>query len=73
MAERNTVKIKRAEDIKPSRKPAVDAQLRAENGRLRTDLAAAQQRIVELEQRAADALNRIDWAIDSLHNIKDDE
>jgi hypothetical protein len=73
MAERNTVKIKRAEDIKPSRKPAAEAQLRAENGRLRADLAVAQQRIAELEQRAADALNRIDWAIDSLHNLNNDE
>jgi hypothetical protein len=41
--------------------------------RLRAELASAQQRINELEQRTADALNRIDWALDSLHNHSPDE
>jgi hypothetical protein len=67
MTVRNTAKIKRADDIKPARK-LPDGDIRAENVRLRAELATAQQRIAELEQRHADALNRIDWALDSLHN-----
>ncbi|MBS0232946.1 MAG: hypothetical protein JSR99_05620 [Proteobacteria bacterium] len=70
MTERNTVKIKRAEDIKSARKPAGDVELRTENARLRSELATAQQRIAELEQRTADALNRIDWVLDSLHSLQ---
>ena len=73
MTERNTVKMKRAEDLKSARKPLADVDVRAENVRLRAELATAQQRIAELESRVADALNRIDWAIDSLHNIPSDE
>lgn len=73
MSERNTAKIKRTDDIKPARKPAPDSDVRSENARLRGELAAAQQRIAELEQRTADALNRIDWVIDSLHNLTHDE
>jgi hypothetical protein len=73
MTERNTLKIKRAEDVKSARKPAADGDVRAENARLRAELAVAQQRIAELEQRTAEALNRIDWAIDSLHNLAPDE
>lgn len=68
MTVRNTVKIKRADDMKPARKTAIVGDIQAENVRLRAELATAQQRIAELEQRTADALNRIDWAIDSLHN-----
>jgi predicted kinase len=68
MTVRNTAKIKRHDDIKPARKLALDGDIRAENVRLRAELATAQQRIAELEQRTADALNRIDWALDSLHN-----
>jgi hypothetical protein len=73
MTERNTAKIKRAEDIKSARKPVADSDIRAENVRLRSELSTAQQRIAELEQRTADALNRIDWALDSLHNLGQDE
>ncbi len=71
MTERNTVKIKRAEDVKSVRKPAGDVELRSENARLRAELATAQQRIAELEQRTADALNRIDWVLDSLHSLQE--
>jgi len=73
MTVRNTAKIKRADDIKPARKLAIEGGVRAENMRLRAELAVAQQRIAELEQRTADALNRIDWALDSLHNHTADE
>jgi hypothetical protein len=73
MTERNTVKIKRAEDVKSVRKAAGNVDLGAENMRLRAELATAQQRIAELEQRTADALNRIDWVLDSLHSLEENE
>jgi hypothetical protein len=73
MTERNTVKIKRAEDVKSARKPGSDVELRSENARLRAELATAQQRIAELEQRTADALNRIDWVLDSLHSLEEND
>jgi hypothetical protein len=73
MTERSTAKIKRTEDIKPARKLATGNDVRGENARLRAELAIAQQRIAELEQRSADALNRIDWALDSLHNYAQDD
>jgi hypothetical protein len=73
MTVRNTAKIKRADDMKPARKGALDGDIRAENVRLRAELATAQQRIAELEQRTADALNRIDWALDSLHSCNQSE
>jgi len=69
MTERNTAKIKTADDLKPARKSVTDGNVRAENVRLRAELATARQRIAELEQRTVDALNRIDWALDSLHNF----
>ena len=72
MTERSTAKIKRASDSKSLRKPAVE-DLAAENDRLRAELAVAQQRIAELEQRTTDALNRIDWVVDSLHNLAQNE
>jgi hypothetical protein len=73
MTERNTAKIKRADDVKVARKPSGDGNLRAENARLRAELATAQQRIAELEQRTSDALNRIDWVLDSLHSLQESD
>ena len=40
-----------------------------ERERLKTQLAEANERIAALEQRRAEAVNRIDWVIDSLHNV----
>ena len=70
MAERNTAKVKRADDVKSPRKlePASSA---SEVARLKAELAAAHVRIAELEQRQTDVINRIDWVIDSLHNLAD--
>ncbi len=39
--------------------------------RLQAELAVARARIAELEQRQTDIANRIDWVIDSLHNLTD--
>jgi hypothetical protein len=44
-------------------------QLERECDRLKEQLAEAQERIVRLEQSRTEAVNRIDWVIDSLHNV----
>lgn len=51
--------------------PVADAVTRLEHERdqLKRELEAAQQRIAELEAARAQVLDRIDWAIDSLHNV----
>ena len=74
MAERNTAKSKRGEGARSSSKASGKsdaAQLAAENARLNSELDAARLRIAELEQKHAEIANRIDWAIDSLHNLMD--
>jgi phage shock protein A len=43
--------------------------LERECERLKGQLAEANERIAALEQRGAEAVNRIDWVIDSLHNV----
>jgi len=43
--------------------------LERECERLKTQLAEANERIAALEQRRAEAVNRIDWVLDSLHNV----
>lgn len=43
--------------------------LRTRVADLERQLKAAQSRVADLEQIRAQALNRIDWAIDSLHNV----
>ncbi|MEQ8825866.1 MAG: DUF4164 family protein [Filomicrobium sp.] len=48
-------------------------QLQGERDQLKADLKAAETRIKELEAQQSDAVNRIDWVIDSLHNILDDK
>lgn len=42
-----------------------------ENQQLKADLAAARQRIADLESKQTDITNRIAWVIDSLHNLND--
>lgn len=48
-------------------------QLQAERDQLKSDLKAAKARIAELEAQQTEAVNRIDWVIDSLHNILEDK
>ncbi len=43
--------------------------LERECERLKAQLAEANERITALEQRRAEAVNRIDWVLDSLHNV----
>lgn len=48
---------------------ATDAELANENQQLRAELAAARERIADLESKQTDITNRIAWVIDSLHNL----
>ena len=43
--------------------------LQAERDQLRAQLAAAKSQIAELEGMHTKAVDRIDWVIDSLHNV----
>lgn len=45
--------------------------LRNERDTLAKELEAARGQISELESAQTDAINRIDWVIDSLHNLMD--
>ena len=47
------------------------ARLRRQNADLARDLAVAGGRVRELEAARDQAMDRIDWAIDSLHNVLD--
>lgn len=47
----------------------VVAQLERERDSLKVELAAAAARITALEQQRTEILNRLDWAIDSLHSL----
>lgn len=42
-----------------------------ERDALRSELAAAQARIVDLDKARTQALNRMEWVIDSLQNVLD--
>ncbi len=48
-------------------------QLQAERDQLKSDLKVAKARIGELEAQQTEAVNRIDWVIDSLHNLIEDK
>ena len=71
MAERNAAKPKRPDPGKAAPKVEMGAAMADENARLKAELAAARIRISELEQKHAEIINRIDWVIDSLHNLAD--
>jgi hypothetical protein len=44
-------------------------ELERERDRLKIQLKEAEERIKRLEESRAEAVNRIDWVIDSLHNV----
>ncbi len=46
--------------------------LAEQNAKLATELSAAHERIAELERKHSEIVNRIDWVIDSLHNLTDE-
>ena len=69
MTDRNTAKIRRSNDAKPARKPVAGRAAAPDAAQLRAELATARARIAELEQKQAEIVNRIDWVIDSLHNL----
>ena len=71
MTERSTAKSKRPEDAKLPRKPVAARLPDDETARLKAELVAARARIADLEHKLADIINRIDWVIDSLHNLSD--
>ncbi len=73
-AARATSRGPRAEAATAAKSP-VDAleQLEIERDELRARLAEAEARIELLESQRLDALNRIDWAIDSIHNVLERE
>jgi len=80
MAQRAQQKPKR----KPARKTSGDLgaaverleaetkSLRAERDAIAGELEEAKLRIAELEAAQAEAINRIDWVIDSLHTVIED-
>lgn len=45
------------------------ARLEQERDALRAELEAAHVRIAALERQRADALNRVEWVLDSLHTL----
>lgn len=47
--------------------------LQSERDTLNSELKEARARIAELEAANKDAVNRIDWVIDSLHNILEEK
>lgn len=53
--------------------PSLTKQRELDYAELRAELAAAQARIKVLESQRADIVNRIDWVIDSIHNILERE
>jgi hypothetical protein len=80
MAERVTQKVKRkAGPVRQvGRAAPVEAKrsngeritaLEKERDQLKAQLASAQAHIIRLEQARDEAVSRIDWALDSLHNV----
>ena len=71
MAERSTAKAKHSDAAKAPAKAGAGGSLGDENARLKAELAQAKERIADLELKQAEIINRIDWVIDSLHNLPD--
>ena len=67
-----------AAQIAPASSPAdrnLDQRLKsieAECLRLKTDVETAKARVAELEAQRKEVANRVDWVIESLHNILED-
>jgi chromosome segregation ATPase len=62
--------------LAPARTLSLDERYRVlegERDRLRNELEAARAEITRLEAARNDVANRIDWVIDSLHNILESE
>jgi hypothetical protein len=55
-----------------ARSNSVDAQALDDTTRLKAELEAARARIAELEAAQRLVLDRIAWAVDSLHTLLDD-
>jgi len=61
---------------KPVAKPKSEVRIKSlekERDRLKAQLEVAGARIMSLEQGRDEAVNRIDWVIDSLHNVIESE
>ena len=65
---------------RPTRRPAAERRtadtletLKSERDELKRQLEAAQQRIAALEKQKEEAVNRIDWVIDSLNSLLDSD
>jgi len=78
MAERARGKSKRPRRTTAARAPVSDSAerpavyiktLERERDRLKAQLQEAQERLARLEESRTEAVNRIDWVIDSLHNV----
>ncbi len=75
MAERAASKAKRAsqrDSVAPDRGGDRTALVR-ERDVLKAELEAAKARIAALEQQRDQIVNRIDWIIDSLHSLIEDD
>ena len=80
MAERNTAKsssparakAKRPASAKLGAKAEIAMGLAEQNAKLASELTAAREHIAELERKHSEIVNRIDWVIDSLHNLTEE-
>lgn len=72
VSSRQSVRAAPAAAKRVTGKALVEA-LERERDELKSQLAAARASIIKLEQARDEAVNRIDWAIDSLHNLLESE
>ena len=71
MAQKEKLRPKRPAAQKPvaAMTKAQVGRLQAENARLTEQIAAAEARIALLERQRDEALNRIEWVIDSIYSL----